>query len=49
MRWETDGPVKLPVRREGSFHVCEVEAIREHAMLVIPSVRQKKPRGPGRK
>jgi hypothetical protein len=40
MRWEADAPVKLPVSREGVFHVCEVDEIREHAMLVIPAVKQ---------
>jgi hypothetical protein len=40
MRWEADAPVKLPVSREGVFHVCEVDEIREHAMLVIPAVRK---------
>ena len=47
MRWESDAPVKLPVRREGAFHVCEVEEIREHAMLVIPAARKKAGAGPG--
>ncbi len=39
MRWEADGPVRLPVSREGAFYVCDVEGIREHAMLVIPASR----------
>jgi hypothetical protein len=47
MRWEADAPVKLPVRREGAFHVCEVEEIREHAMLVIPAARKKAGAGAG--
>ena len=43
MRWEADRPVELPVRREGDFHVCEVEGIREHAMLVIPAAGRRQP------
>jgi len=35
LRWEADNPEKLTVRQEGTFHVCEVEGIREHVMLII--------------
>jgi hypothetical protein len=40
MRWEVEAPVTRPVHREGDFYVCEVDEIREHAMLVIPAVKQ---------
>jgi hypothetical protein len=43
LRWEAE-PARLPVGREGPFHVCDVSGIREHVMLVIPAGRHRVPR-----
>jgi hypothetical protein len=43
LRWDAP-PERLSVRRQGDLHVCEVQDIREHAVLVIPTAKRLTPR-----